>query len=275
VAKYWAKGLVVQSVSNINFYNLLIAGVGATGSIGVSLSGASSANGVVYNFTGSVFNNLDVGISHGTYIQGVTVSQSNFTAGNFGLQLISSTGVDQVVVTGSQFNVAKEGIHSNGGVQFIISGNLFLLTVNNAYGIHIIAQQGALISNNYFVQGNAATGIFGIVIEAETYPSMVSNNQFWTNVPGIWLPTASTAYSTIFSGNNYAATPFSLTGGDTVLQDSPQVAATLLAASSTFKGRQAFVTDSTTATWGATVTGGGANNVLVVCDGTNWTVMGK
>lgn len=37
---------------------------------------------------------------------------------------------------------------------------------------------------------------------------------------------------------------------------------------------QAF-TDSSTATWGATITGGGANHVLGYYNGTNWTVMGK
>lgn len=37
---------------------------------------------------------------------------------------------------------------------------------------------------------------------------------------------------------------------------------------------QAF-TDSTTVTWGATITGGGANKVLGYYNGTNWTVSGK
>lgn len=37
---------------------------------------------------------------------------------------------------------------------------------------------------------------------------------------------------------------------------------------------QAF-TDSSTATWGATITGGGSNHVLGYFDGTNWTVAGK
>lgn len=32
------------------------------------------------------------------------------------------------------------------------------------------------------------------------------------------------------------------------------------------------VTDSSTATWRATVTGGGANHVLAYYNGTNWTV---
>jgi hypothetical protein len=40
------------------------------------------------------------------------------------------------------------------------------------------------------------------------------------------------------------------------------------------EGMVASVTDSNTATWGATIAGGGANNVLAYFNGTNWTVMG-
>lgn len=40
-------------------------------------------------------------------------------------------------------------------------------------------------------------------------------------------------------------------------------------------GMMAGVSDSTTATWGATITGGGANHVLAYFNGTNWTVAGK
>jgi hypothetical protein len=41
------------------------------------------------------------------------------------------------------------------------------------------------------------------------------------------------------------------------------------------EGTTVAVTDSTTATWGATITGGGANHVLAYYNGTNWTVAGK
>jgi hypothetical protein len=40
------------------------------------------------------------------------------------------------------------------------------------------------------------------------------------------------------------------------------------------EGNLACVTDSNTATWGATIAGGGANNVLAFHNGTNWTVFG-
>jgi hypothetical protein len=35
------------------------------------------------------------------------------------------------------------------------------------------------------------------------------------------------------------------------------------------------VSDSTTNTWGASITGGGSDHVLAYCDGTNWTVAAK
>lgn len=40
------------------------------------------------------------------------------------------------------------------------------------------------------------------------------------------------------------------------------------------EGTIAAITDSTTATWGATITGGGSNHVEGRCNGTNWTVVG-
>ncbi len=40
------------------------------------------------------------------------------------------------------------------------------------------------------------------------------------------------------------------------------------------KGQLAVVSDSTTAVWGAIITGGGANVVLAFCNGTNWKVAG-
>ncbi len=39
-------------------------------------------------------------------------------------------------------------------------------------------------------------------------------------------------------------------------------------------GTVGFIVDSTTATWGAAITGGGGNSVLATCDGVNYTVTG-
>ncbi|HET7842358.1 MAG TPA: hypothetical protein VFM21_12160 [Terriglobia bacterium] len=55
----------------------------------------------------------------------------------------------------------------------------------------------------------------------------------------------------------------------------PVTFATLPTANSSLEGAIAAVSDSTTNTWGATISGGGGNHVLAYCDGSNWTVMGK
>jgi hypothetical protein len=52
----------------------------------------------------------------------------------------------------------------------------------------------------------------------------------------------------------------------------PQAFAALPACAAGTEGRFAAVTNSTTATYGATITGGGTNHVLAYCNGTNWTV---
>jgi hypothetical protein len=45
--------------------------------------------------------------------------------------------------------------------------------------------------------------------------------------------------------------------------------------SSVYKGALKSITDSNTVTWGANIAGGGANQVLGYCNGTNWTVTAK
>lgn len=63
--------------------------------------------------------------------------------------------------------------------------------------------------------------------------------------------------------------------GNSALLLKPQTFASLTACSSTIEGSMAAITDSSTATWGATITGSSSNHVLGYCDGTNWTVAGK
>ncbi len=50
---------------------------------------------------------------------------------------------------------------------------------------------------------------------------------------------------------------------------------TLPTCNGTTEGSVKPLTDGSTATWGATLAGGGANRVLAYCNGTNWTVMAK
>ena len=56
------------------------------------------------------------------------------------------------------------------------------------------------------------------------------------------------------------------------IQTTPSVYSQLPTATVAGAGTRAFITDGSTATFGATVTGGGSNIVPVYSDGTNWKV---
>ena len=59
------------------------------------------------------------------------------------------------------------------------------------------------------------------------------------------------------------------------VQLTPGAFSSLPSCGSATEGMLAGVSDSTTVTWGATITGGGANHVLGYCDGSHWTVAAK
>lgn len=58
-------------------------------------------------------------------------------------------------------------------------------------------------------------------------------------------------------------------------RETPQTFASYPACDSGHDGMEATITDSTTSTWGATVTGGGTQHGKMYCDGTNWTLVAK
>lgn len=84
-------------------------------------------------------------------------------------------------------------------------------------------------------------------------------------VPGLWAFQAANSAGTLVQTLLVDAAGF---------RSPPRAFASLPAPSAALEGTVAAVTNSTTATWGAVIAGGGANHVLAYCDGTNWTVMG-
>jgi hypothetical protein len=59
------------------------------------------------------------------------------------------------------------------------------------------------------------------------------------------------------------------------IRTSPFTFASLPSCVAGSEGSLVAVTDSTTNTWGAVITGGGTNHILAYCDGTSWTVAAK
>lgn len=129
--------------------------------------------------------------------------------------------------------------------------------------------------------------------------SGASNALTWTSATGFGCNTISGGGSgTVGSGvanqvAYYAATGTAIVGDSRLIDNGSSLAytgsgagyssyqigtntfASLPTCNSGQEGTDAPVIDSTTNTWGATVTGGGSNHVKAYCDGTNWTVEAK
>lgn len=165
---------------------------------------------------------------------------------------------------GVSFSNTSSGV---GGPQFLIFHNQFgSAATNDNVGILVFSAWDA--SNNYRNYGRMLVDI--VDATAATAKGAFS---FWTLVNG------SEAVQMIFSNGvsvgstNLAPGPGILAhpAGGAILHTGVAFASRPTAVA----GMVIYVTDSNTATWGATVAGGGANKVLAWYNGTNWTVVGS
>ncbi len=153
---YWQSGLYIRSVSNVNITNDYFSGANATSTagIGITLIGASeNAIGVVYNVSGSTFTDLALGIDYLSNVQGVTVSQSNFTGTLSAIQVPSpATNDNQLTMTGNQISAPGTAILTQAYIPNIqISNNLFFVgTTANDTGVELTNAGLYTITGNIF-----------------------------------------------------------------------------------------------------------------------------
>jgi hypothetical protein len=198
-SNYFAYGIHIINASNITYSNVDVVGTGGSGytnlGAGVVLGGTSTANSVVHNFTGCTFNYVGTGILYGAYVQGVTVSQSNFTGSNgYGINVpVSESGLDQLVVTNSQFNVTGNAIYTGTDVpNTMLLGNLFIVPASsngvflNSSGLFSIA------GNSFNVSGSKSGQNFVVIGTSANDGGVISGNMFDGAPTAINLLTGST-----------------------------------------------------------------------------------
>jgi hypothetical protein len=183
-SEYWGTGLLINGLSNVDYNNVLYYGGDAIGN-GISIAGSSSLTSIVHNLTGCGLFDGGYGLVYGNYVQGVTVSQCNFTNGVTGIFEPAGPGGYQLTVIGSQFNNSGHQMlieTSNAAVSII--GNLFFVpnTPGKQYG-------GVAFASDYIaqvqIQGNAFTGVstgtltgLGVIAGANSYVGVVTGNSF-------------------------------------------------------------------------------------------------
>ena len=216
---YWAYGTFITGVSNVNFVNDAWYGPSGTppvNGIGLYIVGSSSVVPVQFNIYGGVFNNLSAGIIYGDYVQGITVTASNFVYCNNGilvpsglhanlyqLSVVNSqfgsyasdisilTWVPYTTIIGNVFNVSNNaaGVFMAQSYDFIISGNVFITTQaspTNVQAVSITASNGigGLITNNTFNNFKNSGG-YAVLLGASTSGINVQSNFYVNNATNV------------------------------------------------------------------------------------------
>lgn len=186
VNNVWTDCVTVTGVSNVNYTNIDVTGtlVG----VGVNLSGTATALSVVHNFQGCTFNYTSDGIYYGSYVQGVSVNQSNFTGGAVGIvSPTGSVGTSQLSVTNSQFNNSGFALLLQASVPGTsVVGNYIIAQVASAIGVSVF-QPGLLqIVGNLF-NGTLSSGQIGINFSSGSAASIITGNSFFHFPTAVFL----------------------------------------------------------------------------------------
>jgi hypothetical protein len=199
------------------------------------------------NYTGSSFNNDQ-------YAQATTSAPGQFVGVGVRLQGGAVSGYYFFCGAGTSLILQKlvAGVPTNLGTSGCAVGDILKLTIS---GSSLFAYKNGVqvftATDTTFTSGSPG------VIAVNTSPPGFVNNFFAGNAD--WQ----------------TVQPIGTVVAQTVQTGSPSTFSTLASCAGATEGTLAAVTDSTTAVWGATITGGGANHVLAYCDGTNWTVTAK
>ena len=240
---YWATGVSSVGASDLNFDNDQFFGNSAnTGGTGIAVSGNTSVSpyyGLVINVSKSEFTSLGIGFSYGTYVQGVSISQSNFTDGAVCLEApAGGTGLSQLALTADQFNCTNNDILLNSPISaLIMQGNLLYIAASDSGLLFGASSNENTITGNVFT-GISASGNAGISSTTTTvYGTDVTGNVFYNLADGLNIPDSNgwtiqnNSYSTVttpvvsptssLTETAYATTPTIASGFGT----SPSIAA--------------------------------------------------
>ena len=230
--------LLSFGAGGLNCFNVSVVGntfEGYGSTNGIS-DGCANGSLIAYNYMG------DPSATGGRWIQGGDDVVANYIAGNG----TNVTGLYNVGVAINNWVYAPS---------FLASGGIYIANI-----FYVGTPTGCAVSLS-------TGGIFDF--EGNTFYNTAQNSVCgYANGPN---------WTVKNWGTNTDNTTAGLSSNVEALlgQLAPQAFAGLPACSSQYEGNMEPVTDSSTATVGATITGGGTNHVLGYCDGTNWTVMAQ
>ncbi|WP_459678482.1 hypothetical protein [Acidisoma sp. 7E03] len=192
----WNPCLLVRGLSNVAYDTVLFYGNSA--STGLTIEGNSGTAPyytIVHNISKCGFFGLGTGFQYGTYLQGVTIDQCNFTNGVTGVLLpYGAVGATQLAISNSQFNTTGNQVLLDAPIGSVfMSGNLIYIPANNT-GVLIstssAVDQSTFIGNSFSspVTSGNNTGLFNLGASVGT---TVVGNTFVNLTVGVNLSGAS------------------------------------------------------------------------------------
>lgn len=161
---FWTTAIEARGISSLNLDTVFIQGPSTPNGNGVDYAGLTSGStyAVVLNVAKSVFNNLATGLIYGSFVQGVSVDQTNFTGCTTGVTNESSAlgSLSQLAISNSQFGqfTAGNSIYTSVPIsQVLLSNNTFITTSGTFSSSAVFLSEAA----NYTITGNAFTGSGG------------------------------------------------------------------------------------------------------------------
>jgi len=250
------------------------ASIGGTGS-GFSVPVASLASGTGNTAVGYQALTADTTGSQNTSVgyqaaYKITTGSYNDAFGYFALGNTTSGQINSAIGR----NALQTNITGNNNLALGIN-SLYTTNANNNTGLGL----QALYSNSSGVN-NLAVGYYAGYGNASANANTTGSNNTYIGYQTVGSANNNTnemviGYQAVGLGSNTTVignSSTTLTKAFGVITSTVYTVATLPSASTSGAGARAFVTDALSPTFGATVTGGGAVNVPVYSDGTNWKV---
>jgi len=198
LTNFWTTGISLTTVSDVEIQNLTVFGNAAGNQCtGVALSGGAGFQ-IVPDILDSNFFSTNIGIDIGTGVQGLTVSNCNFTNGTTGIRTVGAlTGLEQLSVVDSQFNVLGDGIVTTTAITMLtVEGCLFFCPPTHS-GINLVSASFSVIANNNFQGFPPAGNGIGVTIGTSVANStcIINGNNITNLATGLSLAAGSALVS--------------------------------------------------------------------------------
>jgi hypothetical protein len=196
LVNYWSTAIITRGLSNVNYDTVLIYG-NAAGNGGVGIDVGGNPPGippvepytVVHNIDSCGLYNLNIGVIYNTYVQGVTITQTNIVNGITGVFLpTGAIGATQLACSACNFNTFGNQILLAAPIATVVLTNNSFYIPNNFVGLAFNSTgAGQSITNNYFVGLTTGAGATGIAVNAANGPGVITGNIFQTLAVGVNL----------------------------------------------------------------------------------------